>query len=75
MKIRVLLGVLLLSLSATAACSNSCEELAEKTCIETGDNSEECLKVRQRAGEASASIKEACDRALELVESMEKQGN
>jgi hypothetical protein len=75
MKIRVLLGVLLLSFSATAACSNSCEELAEKTCIETGENSDECGKARQRAGDVSASIKESCDRALELVESMEKQGN
>jgi hypothetical protein len=55
--------------------ASSCDQLAELTCQETGEDSQECKNARTRASEAKASEKEGCDRALELVLCLETKGN
>jgi hypothetical protein len=75
MIIRFLFIALIPLLFLNSGCASSCDQLAELTCQETGEDSQECKNARTRASEASASEKEGCDRALELVKSLEKQGS
>ena len=70
---RVLILALLPILFLGTGCASSCDELAERTCQETGADSKECQAAQERAGQASAPEKEACDTALDLVKNLEKQ--
>lgn len=75
MIIRALLIALLPILMLSAGCDSSCDELAQITCQEAGQDSEECKNATERASQASAPEKEGCDTALDLVKSLEKQSS
>ena len=75
MIIRALLIALFSILFLNTGCASSCDELAEITCREAGADSKECKDAKERASQASASEKEGCDTALDLVKSLEKQSS
>ncbi|MEE2779851.1 MAG: hypothetical protein VYE15_04950 [Myxococcota bacterium] len=73
-RVVVLLRVLSLfvALLALTACTGPCEELAEITCGNAGDESESCVWIEERASQATNHDKRACKVALELVANLEK---
>ena len=72
MIIRALCIALLPILFLQAGCTSACDDLAEVTCREAGGDSKECQDAKKRASEASASDKDGCDTALDLVKTLEK---
>ncbi len=55
-----------------AGCESPCDQIAGIACEVAGEASEECTRLRDKAGRASADDKEACTVALEVYESLEK---
>lgn len=64
--------VTVLSLAGAGGCSSPCQDIAEIACRTAGEGSAECKAVRDKAARATSEDREACEVALELVESLEK---
>lgn len=62
-----LLAVVLVSSVSAAGCSDDCTRLADEVCTRVGEASEDCKRIRERAGNASQDDKRACGKALAVT--------
>jgi hypothetical protein len=70
------MGVLLTMLAGLVVlgpgCGKPCDELADWTCERTGEGSEACLAIKEKADKAGSEDQRSCRKAREMVETLSK---
>ena len=64
------LTICVLLLLGSVGCARPCQDLADAACASAGEESAECLKLREKADRADGEMRDACAAALKIRESL-----